>query len=95
MTTEELKTALQEKLQIAFETTREMFFAMDTRKVGTITKQDFLKTFQRLGLFPREKQVGESRKFSRISYFVFRIFVKHLISHLISRTTEIFNSYSV
>ena len=71
MTTEELKTALQEKLQIAFETTREMFFAMDTCKVGTITKQDFLRTFQRLGLFPREKQVGESRKFSRISYFVY------------------------
>jgi hypothetical protein len=71
MTTEELKTALQEKLQISFETTREMFFAMDTRKVGTITKQDFLRTFQRLGLFPREKQVGESRKFSRISYFVY------------------------
>jgi len=95
MTTEELKTALQEKLQIAFETTREMFFAMDTRKVGTITKQDFLKTFQRLGLFPREKQVGSGRVPEVFTFFVFRIFVKHLISHLISRKTEIFKSYSV
>lgn len=57
MSTPQLKSALQEKLQIVFSDPHEMFLQMDQSKDGTLTRHDIYRAFQRFGLFPTEKQV--------------------------------------
>ena len=107
MSLAQLKSALQEKLAIAFSSyndpVKEMFTQMDIKKEGVLTKKDFARAFQSFGIFPTSTQIEEffkeldvERK-GKINYseFLTRMAPKPFDPHAISGAVRGLDAYDL